>query len=135
LSHPHIAGICGLEDSTTTKALVLEFVDGPTLANLIAQGRIPGDEALAIARQTADALEAAHEAGVIHRDLKPANIKLRPDGAVKVLDFGPAKLATGLPRAAAQGFTRVRLTRLRVRTRMRDCHRTEHVWRSMYGRT
>ena len=92
LSHPHIAGIHGLEDSTKTKALVLEFVDGPTLADRIAQGPIPVDEALAIARQIADALEAAHEAGVIHRDLKPANIKLRPDGTVKVLDFGLAKL-------------------------------------------
>jgi eukaryotic-like serine/threonine-protein kinase len=73
-------------------ALALEFVDGPTLADRIDQGRIPPDEALAISRQIIDALEAAHEAGVVHRDLKPANIKLRPDGAVKVLDFGLAKL-------------------------------------------
>ena len=69
----------------------MECVDGPTLADRIAQGPIPIDEALAIARQIADALEAAHERGVIHRDLKPANIKVSEDGAVKVLDFGLAK--------------------------------------------
>ena len=72
-------------------ALVLELVEGPTLADRIAQGPIPLDEALPIARQIAEALEAAHEQGIIHRDLKPANIKLRPDGTVKVLDFGLAK--------------------------------------------
>ena len=70
----------------------MEFVEGPTLADRIAQGPIPIDEALPIARQIADALEAAHEQGIIHRDLKPANIKLRPDGTVKVLDFGLAKV-------------------------------------------
>ena len=69
----------------------MEFVDGPTLADRIARGPIPLDEALAIARQIAEALEAAHEQGIIHRDLKPANIKVRPDGTVKVLDFGLAK--------------------------------------------
>ena len=69
-------------------ALVMEFVDGPTLADRIAQGPLGIDEALPIARQIAEALEAAHEHGIIHRDLKPANIKLRPDGTVKVLDFG-----------------------------------------------
>jgi len=80
-----------LEEAPGLTALVLEFVDGPTLADRVAQGPIPIDEALPIARQIADALEAAHERGIIHRDLKPANIKLRPDGAVKVLDFGLAK--------------------------------------------
>ena len=70
---------------------MLELVEGPTLADRIAQGPIPLDEALPIARQIAEALEAAHEQGIIHRDLKPANIKLRPDGTVKVLDFGLAK--------------------------------------------
>src|SRR5205814_5946648 len=93
LNHPHIGAIYGFEDSGETHALVLEFVDGPTLADRIAQGPIPIDEALPIAMQIAEALEAAHEQGIIHRDLKPANIKLRPDGAVKVLDFGLAKLA------------------------------------------
>src|SRR6476469_1961779 len=93
LNHPNIAAIYGFEDSGRTHALVLELVEGPTLADRIAQGAIPLDEALPIARQIAEALEAAHEQGIIHRDLKPANIKLRPDGTVKVLDFGLAKLA------------------------------------------
>jgi protein kinase-like protein len=92
LNHPNIAAIYGFEDSGEVHALVLELVEGPTLADRIAHGRIPVDEALPIARQIAEALEAAHEQGIIHRDLKPANIKLRPDGAVKVLDFGLAKL-------------------------------------------
>jgi len=92
LNHPHIGAIYGFEDSGETHALVLEFVDGPTLADRIAQGRIPIDEALPIAIQIAEALSAAHEQGIIHRDLKPANIKLRADGTVKVLDFGLAKL-------------------------------------------
>ncbi len=91
LNHPHIASIYGLEESGDTRALVLELVEGPTLAERIAQGAIPVDEALPIAKQIADALEAAHERGVIHRDLKPANVKVRDDGMVKVLDFGLAK--------------------------------------------
>src|SRR5437879_6643115 len=91
LNHPHIGAIYGVEESNGIRALVLELVEGPTLADRIAQGAIPLDEALPIARQIAEALEAAHEQGVIHRDLKPANIKLRPDGTVKVLDFGLAK--------------------------------------------
>ena len=91
LNHPNIAAIHGLEESDDTRALVLELVEGPTLADRIAQGAIPLDEALPIAKQIAEALEAAHEQGVVHRDLKPANIKVRPDGTVKVLDFGLAK--------------------------------------------
>jgi len=91
LNHPNIAHIHGIEDSDGVVALVLELVEGPTLADRIARGPIPLDEALPIARQIAEALEAAHEQGVIHRDLKPANIKVRPDGTVKVLDFGLAK--------------------------------------------
>jgi serine/threonine-protein kinase len=91
LNHPNIAAIYGLEESNGVRALVLELVDGPTLADRIAQGAIPLDEALPIARQIAVGLEAAHEQGIVHRDLKPANIKLRPDGTVKVLDFGLAK--------------------------------------------
>jgi hypothetical protein len=91
LNHPGIAAIYGLEEEGDTRALVLELVEGPTLADRIAQGPIPIDEALPIAKQIAEALEAAHEAGVIHRDLKPANIKVKDDGTVKVLDFGLAK--------------------------------------------
>src|SRR4051794_3695053 len=91
LNHPNIAHIHGLEKSDGTLALVMELVEGPTLADRIAKEPIPLDEALPIARQIAEALEAAHEQGIIHRDLKPANIKVRPDGTVKVLDFGLAK--------------------------------------------
>ena len=91
LNHPNIAAIYGFEASDGIKALVLELVDGPTLADRIAQGPIPLDEALSIAKQIAEALEAAHEQGIIHRDLKPANVKVRADGTVKVLDFGLAK--------------------------------------------
>ena len=91
LNHPNIAAIYGIEEADGTRALVLELVEGPTLADRISKGPIPMDEALPIAKQIAEALEAAHEAGVIHRDLKPANIKVREDGTVKVLDFGLAK--------------------------------------------
>ena len=91
LNHPNIAAIYGLEESNGAHALVMELVEGPTLADRIAHGPIPLDEALPIAKQIAEALEAAHEQGIIHRDLKPANIKVRPDGTVKVLDFGLAK--------------------------------------------
>ena len=100
LNHPNIAQIYGLERTdpsagsgrAVVRALVMELVEGPTLADRIAQGPIPIDEALPIAKQIAEALEAAHEQGIIHRDLKPANIKVREDGTVKVLDFGLAKL-------------------------------------------
>jgi serine/threonine protein kinase len=92
LNHPNIAAIYGVEDSNDVRALVLELVEGPTLADRIAGAAMPFDDALPIARQICDALEAAHEQGIIHRDLKPANVKVRPDGAVKVLDFGLAKL-------------------------------------------
>ena len=91
LNHPNIAHIHGVEDSSGTPALVMELVEGSTLADRIAKGPIPLDEALPIAKQIAEALEAAHEQGIIHRDLKPANVKVRPDGTVKVLDFGLAK--------------------------------------------
>jgi len=91
LNHSNIAQIYGLEKADGVRALVMELVEGPTLAERIAQGPIPVNEALAIARQIAEALEAAHELGIVHRDLKPANVKVRPDGTVKVLDFGLAK--------------------------------------------
>jgi len=101
LNHPNIAAIYGLEDSDGVRALVLELVDGPTLADRIAQGPIPLDEALRMAKDIAQALEAAHEQGIVHRDLKPANIKVRDDGTVKVLDFGLAKAMepAGMPSA------------------------------------
>ena len=92
LNHPNVAAIYGLEESNGVRALVLELVEGPTLADRIAQGAIPLEEALPIARQMCEGLEAAHEQGIVHRDLKPANIKLRPDGTVKVLDFGLARV-------------------------------------------
>src|SRR5262245_37584036 len=91
LNHPNIAAIYGLEDSQDKKFLVMELVTGETLAERIMRGPIPMDESAAIAKQIAEALEAAHEKGVIHRDLKPANIKITADGKVKVLDFGLAK--------------------------------------------
>jgi serine/threonine protein kinase len=91
LNHPHIAAIYGLEESGDRKFLVMELVEGETLAERIAHGAIPLEEALKIAVQIAEALELAHEKGVVHRDLKPANIKITPDGKVKVLDFGLAK--------------------------------------------
>ena len=103
LNHPNITAIYGLEDADGTKALILELVEGPTLADRIAHGAIPLDGVLPIAKQIAEALEAAHEQGIIHRDLKPANIKVREDGAVKVLDFGLAKAMdpTGVSSASA----------------------------------
>ena len=99
LNHPHIAHVYGIEESPSTssgqaamRGLVMELVEGPTLAERMSAGVIPFDEALPIARQIVDALDAAHERGIVHRDLKPANIKLTPDGTVKVLDFGLAKM-------------------------------------------
>src|SRR5215831_4795589 len=101
LNHPNIGAIYGLEGQEGPLALVLELIEGPTLADRLTAGRIPIDEALLIARQVVDALEAAHERGIIHRDLKPANIKVPPNGRVKVLDFGLAKAMTGEEAAGA----------------------------------
>jgi eukaryotic-like serine/threonine-protein kinase len=91
LNHPHIAGIHHLENLGESRLIVMELVEGETLADRIARGPIPWNETLGIAQQIASALEAAHEHGIVHRDLKPANVKVRPDGTVKVLDFGLAK--------------------------------------------
>ncbi len=99
LNHSNIAAIYGLERFDGQTALIMELVEGPTLAERIVDGPIPVDEALSIARQVAEALGAAHEQGIIHRDLKPANLKVRPDGTVKVLDFGLAKVVTVEPGA------------------------------------
>src|SRR5262249_35727826 len=103
LNHPHIAGIYGLEDVGGNRVLVLEFVDGESLAQRLTAGRLAVDEALAVARQIIDALEAAHEKGIVHRDLKPGNIMLTADGNVKVLDFGLAKLEPGPGTAGGAG--------------------------------
>ena len=104
LNHPNIAHIHGLEESGGVRALVMELVEGDDLSQRIARGAIPIDEALTLAKQMAEALEAAHEQNIIHRDLKPANIKVRPDGTVKVLDFGLAK-ATGPSEASGDAPT------------------------------
>ena len=95
LNHPNIAAVYGFEKGENVRALVMELVEGPTLADRLAAQPIPLDEALPIARQIAEALEAAHEQGIVHRDLKPANVKVRDDGTVKVLDFGLAKVLDG----------------------------------------
>src|SRR5262249_25509178 len=101
LNHPNIAVIHGVEEIDTRHFLVMELVPGETLADRIKRGAIPIEEALLIAKQIAEALEEAHEKGMIHRDLKPANIKVTPDGKVKVLDFGLAKAMENLPANAA----------------------------------
>ena len=120
LNHPHIAQIYGVQQAGGTRALVMELVDGEDLAQRIARGAIPLDEALPVARQIADALAAAHDAGIIHRDLKPANVKVRPDATVKVLDFGLAKgtpavgSTPGTDLAASPTFTSPALTQMGV---------------------
>ena len=106
LNHPNVASIYALEDGLGeagphSRALVMELVEGPTLADRIAGGRLEAGEALGIARQVAEALAAAHAKGIVHRDLKPANVKVRPDGTVKVLDFGLAKAIEPVASASA----------------------------------
>ena len=110
LNHSNIAIVHGFEESAGVHALVMELVEGPTLADRIADGKLTVDEATPIARQIAEALDAAHEHGVVHRDLKPANIKIRPDGTVKVLDFGLAKMMDG-PRVRLKPDTTIGLGR------------------------
>jgi hypothetical protein len=105
LNHPHIGAIYGLEDVDGIPALVLELIDGVTLADRLAKGPLPVRDALTIAAQIADGLEAAHEKGIVHRDLKPANVKITPEGMVKVLDFGLAKAAVGSETGVAQSPT------------------------------
>src|SRR5215468_7069147 len=101
LNHPNIAAIYDLEEANSSRFLVLELVEGETLGERLARGLIPLREALDIAKQICDALEAAHERGVIHRDLKPANVKVTADGKVKVLDFGLAKAIENAPDSVA----------------------------------
>ena len=97
LDHPNIGHIHGIVDSEDSRGLVLALIEGPTLADRIAAGPLPLDEAIAIAKQIIEALEYAHDRGVVHRDLKPANIKITPEGVVKVLDFGLAKVLEDEP--------------------------------------
>ena len=127
LNHPNIAHIHGLED----RALVLELVEGDDLSTRIAGGPMPIDEAVAIARQVAEALDAAHTAGIVHRDLKPPNIKVRADGRVKVLDFGLAKALrsseenlplTGTPGAMALALESLDSTAASRRRRVARAH-------------
>jgi eukaryotic-like serine/threonine-protein kinase len=112
LNHPNIAIIHCFEEEQGIQALVMELVEGPTLADRIAQGAIPVDDALPIAKQIGEALEAAHEHGMIHRDLKPANIKVRPDGTVKILDFGLARRSNRPSPGQSTRLGRPRLPRL-----------------------
>ncbi len=107
LNHPHVAAIYGVEHVDGVPFLELELVEGPTLADRLISGPIPVPEAIKIAGQIADALEAAHEKGIVHRDLKPANVKLTPDGKVKVLDFGLAKAFGPEQTARLSGATRI----------------------------
>ena len=125
LNHPNIAAIYGIEEAEGTRALVLELVEGPTLADRIAKGAIPLDEALPIAKQIAEALEAAHEAGVIHRDLKPANIKVREDGTVKVLDFGLAKALDPNPKGDPRSAKVLDFGLAKASSRGREVERSE----------
>src|SRR5512132_3931450 len=109
LNHPNIAGIYSFEEipssstSSTRHILVMELVDGEDLAQRISSGPLPLEESLSYARQIAEALEAAHEKGIVHRDLKPANVKVTPDGKVKLLDFGLAKILEGEKDASKSG--------------------------------
>ena len=106
LNHPHIGAIYGLENVDGSPALVLELVEGETLADRLARGPLPLRDALAVMRQIAEALDSAHEKGIVHRDLKPANIKITPAGVVKVLDFGLAKAAVAVTAPAQDSSPR-----------------------------
>ena len=122
LNHSNIAHVYDSGTSAGTSYLVMELVSGDDLSDVIARGPLPVADALAIARQIVDALEAAHDAGIVHRDLKPANIKVRPDGTVKVLDFGLAKAvqASGMAKHLNDSSTITSRRRHRARRDSRD---------------
>ena len=124
LNHPNIAAIYGLERTPDFTALVMELVEGEDLSQRIARGAIPIDDALPIAKQITEALEAAHEQGIVHRDLKPANIKVRSDGTVKVLDFGLAKAME-----PAAGSSPAYMTRTGQGSHSGQAQRRVGVWR------
>ncbi len=107
LNHPNIAGIYGFEELEGERYLVLEFVEGETLAQRLARGALPIEKALDVCRQVASGIEAAHEAGVVHRDLKPGNVMLRPDGTAKVLDLGLAKAGSAEGQGSGTDLSRV----------------------------
>ncbi len=102
LNHPHIAAIYGFEEAEGKRFLVMELVEGATLADRLRDGPLSVEESLTIGKQIAEALESAHERGIIHRDLKPANVKITPDGVVKVLDFGLAKAMAADDRSSTE---------------------------------
>src|SRR5437867_961018 len=110
LNHPNIAAIYDLQEANDSRFLVLELVEGDTLADRLQRGAIPAEEALRIAKNICEALEAAHEKGVVHRDLKPGNVKITPDGKVKVLDFGLAKALESAPASATMSNSPTLLT-------------------------
>jgi len=151
LNHPHIAAIYGFEADQGTHFLVLELVEGETLAERLRRGPLPVKEALTIARQMAEALQEAHEEGIIHRDLKPGNVKITPNGRVKVLDFGLAKMEQAIFNEPGQGvppasdpeaatlpadttlpsycLSRCRRSALRMRACSRCAFRSSVAWR------
>ena len=135
LNHPNIATIHGMEESGNLQALVMELVEGQTLADRIAQGPIPLDEALPIAKQICEGFEYAHERGIVHRDLKPANVKITPDGAVKILDFGLAKALEGEGATASDPASSPTMSRLATQAGIIPRHAGSHFAEAGQGKS